>query len=170
MTAVNTLIVFYSRYGHAEKLALAAGVGAIRARANIRLRRVADLADGKTIRSDPEWQHNLDRMNMDYVAPRPADPPWADVIVFATPADHSVELESYVASLSSIGSMAGKIAAPLAVGDTASALTPLYTAAASAGLIVVPAEANNGDPIAGALAYGQRVAAMARALKATGTV
>ena len=165
MTQVNTLIVFYSRYGRAEKLALAAGVGAIRARANIRLRRVADLADVDLIGSDSEWQQNLDRMNMDYVVPRPADPPWADVIVFATPADHSAELEGYIASLSTIGSMSGKIAAPLAVSDSHSALKPLYTAAASAGLIVVPAETNNGDPIASALAYGQRVAEMARVLK-----
>ena len=165
MTFVNVLIVFYSRYGHAEKLALAAGVGAIRARANIRLRRVADLADENTIRSNPEWQQNLDRMNMDYVVPRAADPPWADVVILATPADASVELEAYVASLGSTGSMAGKIAAPLAGGDSESALKPLYMAAASAGLIVAPAEANAGDPIANARSFGQRVAEMARALK-----
>ena len=164
MTTVNALIVFYSRYGRAEKLALAAGVGAIRARANIRLRRVADLADVKTIRSDPEWLENLDRMNTDYVVPRPADPPWADLIIFATPAEESAELEGYIASLSFIGSMAGKIAAPLAVNASESALKPLYAAAASAGLMVVPAE-TSGDPIASALAYGQRVAEMARVLK-----
>ena len=170
MTTVNTLIVFYSRYGRAEKLALAAGVGAIRARANIRLRRVADFAAADTIRSDSDWQRNLDRMNMDYVVPRPADPTWADLLIFATPADHSAELEGYIASLSSIRSMAGKIAAPLAVDDSESALKPLYVAAASAGLIVAPAGATAADPVARALAYGQRVTEMARAIKAIGTV
>ena len=165
MSTVNTLIVFYSRYGRAEKLALAAGVGAIRARANIRLRRVADFAAGGAIRSDSAWQQNLDRMNMDYVVPRPADPAWADLIIFATPADPSAELEGYIASLTSIGSMTGKIAAPLAVNDSESALKPLYVAAASAGLTVAPAGLTAGDPVASAIAYGQRVAEMARVLK-----
>ena len=87
MSDINVLIVFYSRYGTAERIALAAGVGAIQARANIRLRRVADQADALTIDATPAWRENLDRMNRDYVAPRPADPQWADVIVLATPAD-----------------------------------------------------------------------------------
>src|SRR5215510_16054603 len=95
MSDVNVLVVFYSRYGTAERLALAAGVGAIQAHANIRLRRVADHADVKTIDATPAWRENLDRMNRDYVVPRPADPQWADVIVLATPPDSSVEIESY---------------------------------------------------------------------------
>ena len=78
MSDINVLIVFYSRYGAADRLALAAGVGAIQARANIRLRRVADQADPQTIERTPAWKESLDRMNRDYVAPRSADPPWAD--------------------------------------------------------------------------------------------
>ena len=49
---VNVLVVFYSRYGKAERLALAAGLGAIQAKANIRLRRVPDLADEAAIAAD----------------------------------------------------------------------------------------------------------------------
>ena len=167
MADVNVLIVFYSRYGNAERLALAAGVGEIQPEANIRLRREADLADRKTIEADPAWKQNLDRMNMDYVVPRPADPTWADVIVLATPADSSSELEAYVGSLRAIGSMAGKIAAPLAPGNSESALKPIYSAAACAGLIVAPAHSgsDSNDPIASARAYGQHVSRMARALK-----
>lgn len=165
MTDVNVLVTFYSRYGKAEKLALAAGVGAIEARANIRLRRVADLADPETIEADPEWKRNLDRMNMDYVVPRAADPAWADVIVLATPEDSSIEVEGYVNSLRSIGSMTGKIAAPLVPGNSESALTPIYALAACAGLIVVPAPADSGDVIANARAHGRRLSQMARALK-----
>ena len=45
MSDINVLVVFYSRYGNAERIALAAGVGAIQARGNIRLRRVVDHAD-----------------------------------------------------------------------------------------------------------------------------
>jgi NAD(P)H dehydrogenase (quinone) len=167
MADVNVLVVFYSRYGNAEKLALAAGLGAIQANANIRLRRVADLADRKTIESDPAWSENLHRMNMDYVAPRPADPAWADVIFLVTPAESATELEVYVNSLQSTGSLAGKIAAPLTTRSSEPALEPLYAAAARAGLIVVPPNGADSDTLTSARAFGQRVSHIARALKQT---
>jgi NAD(P)H dehydrogenase (quinone) len=162
---INALVVFYSRYGATEKLALAAGLGAIQADANIRLRRIADRADAATIAADPHWKQNLDRMNRDYVVPRPADPVWADVIILATPAESSGEVESYVASLSSLGSMNGKLAAPLAPGNRESALKPIYSAAACCGLIVAPLSDLSNDPIATVTRFGQRVTEMARALK-----
>jgi NAD(P)H dehydrogenase (quinone) len=162
---INALVVFYSRYGRAEKLALAAGLGAIQADANIRLRRLADRADTATIQADADWKKNLDRMNRDYVAPRPADPVWADVIILATPAESSTEVESYVASLSSMGSMRGKLAAPLAPGNLETSLKPIYSAAACCGLTVTPCGDSSDDPIATATTFGQRVTEMARALK-----
>ena len=165
MGDINALVVFYSRYGTTEKLALAAGLGAIQADANIRLRRVADHADPASIAADANWKKNLDRMNRDYVAPRPADPAWADVIFLATPAESSAEVESYVASLPSIGSMSGKLAAPLAPGHNTSALKPIYSAAACCGLIVTPCTESSDDPIATATTFGQRITEMARALK-----
>lgn len=167
MADVNVLVVFYSRYGKAEKLALAAGLGAIQTKANIRLRRVADMAAPETINADPAWKQNLARMNLDYVAPRPADPAWADVIIFASPGDSSAEVERYVASLQSIGLMQGKIAALLAVGNNESVLRPIYAAAACAGFIVAPVvmQSSSADAAAEARAYGQRVSVMARALK-----
>ena len=165
MSDINVLVVFYSRYGTAERMALAAGVGAIQARANIRLRRVPDHADATTIDATPAWRENLDRMNRDYVSPRPADPQWADVIVLATPGDSCAEIESFCASLPAISSMTGKIAAPLAPGDEESVLRPIYAAAACAGLFVVPAKTNSGDPITAAREFGQRITEMARSLK-----
>ena len=60
---VNVMVVFYSRYGATEKLALAGGLGAIQARGNLRLRRLADLADPKQIAGDAEWSTNLQRMS-----------------------------------------------------------------------------------------------------------
>ena len=165
MGDINALVVFYSRYGTTEKLALAAGLGAIQADANIRLRRVADSADAASIAADTNWKKNLDRMNRDYVAPRPADPVWADVIILATPAESSTEVESYVASLPATGSMSGKLAAPLAPGNRESALKPIYSAAACCGLIVTPCGATSDDPVAAATTFGQRVTEMARALK-----
>jgi NAD(P)H dehydrogenase (quinone) len=165
MSDVNVLVVFYSRFGTAEKIALAAGVGAIQARANIRLRRVADQADAKTIDATPAWRENLDRMNRDYVAPRPADAPWADVIVLATPQDSCAEIESFCASLGPAAQNAGKIAAPVAHGNADSTLKPIYAAAACAGMVVVPAQIDSADPITAARQHGQRITAMARSLK-----
>ena len=99
MSGVNVLVVFYSRYGDTEKLATAAGVGAIQARANLRLRRLKDLAGPDAIARDPAWTAALERLNMDYIAPREIDAQWADVIVVACPADARAELAQYIKSI-----------------------------------------------------------------------
>ena len=98
-TPVNVVVVFYSRYGETEQLALAAGVGAVQAHANIRLRRLKDLADPETIARDPRWTENLERMNRDYIAPREIDVDWADVILVASCSDSLRETEKYVEAL-----------------------------------------------------------------------
>jgi hypothetical protein len=161
--APNVLLVFYSRYGAAEQLALAAGVGALQARSNIRLRRLPDLADARTIESDQAWRDNLARMQRDYVAPRPADPLWADVVVLAVPAGPSGEAEAYLASLAEGGSMTGKILIPLAVDGNPAALAPLTAAAEAAGFRVAPLSTNSGDALVDAREHGRRVAEEARA-------
>jgi multimeric flavodoxin WrbA len=165
MSDVNVLVVFYSRFGATEKLALAAGLGAIQRKANIRLRRVADHADRETIDANASWRENVDRMNRDYVAPRPADPVWADAIILTTPGESLLEIEAYCTLLSAGESMVGKIAAPLISGRDVSALKPVYAAAACAGLIVAPPPKGSGDPITAARVFGQHVTQMARALK-----
>jgi len=166
---VNVLVVFYSRYGRAERLALAAGVGAIEAEGNIRLRRLPDDATPEVIQADVAWRESLDRMNRDYVAPRPADPVWADVIVLATPADSSREIESYVATLPTLGPMSAKIAAPLVAADDA-ACDGVVVAAARAGFVCVPmtrvaGAAAETDLQTRARLHGQRLVQLARALK-----
>jgi hypothetical protein len=99
VTPVNVVVVFYSRYGDTERLALAAGVGAIQAHANIRMRRLKDLADAETIACDPRWTENLERMNRDYIAPREIDVDWAEVILVASCPDSLHETEQYVITL-----------------------------------------------------------------------
>ena len=96
---INALVVFYSRHGETEHLALAAGVGAVQARANIRLRRLKDLADPATISSDPLWTENLERMLPDYIAPREIDAGWADVILTASCPNSPAEMAEYLKSL-----------------------------------------------------------------------
>src|SRR5262245_52007900 len=165
MADVNVLVVFYSRHGTTEKLALAAGLGAIQAKANIRLRRVADLADRQTIEANAAWKENVDRMNRDYVVPRPADPAWADVIVLATPEASSLEIEQYCGLLAADQSKSGRIAGPLTSGRDASVLRPIYAAAAQAGFLVSPAPPQSGDPLVGAREFGQRLTQLARLIK-----
>ncbi len=154
---VNVLVVFYSRYGKTEKIALAAGVGAVQARANIRLRRLSDHADPAKIESDTAWKENLERMKMDYIAPREIDSEWADVLILAAPADSVGEMQKFLSSFSR-KPLAQKIGAPFA-------FEAIYQLAASAGLIVVPADPEIEAGIDGAIAYGSRVAELARKIK-----
>jgi len=169
MSPINVLVVFYSRYGETERLALAAGLGAIQAEGSIRLRRVADLASRERIEADVEWGRCLARMNRDYVAPRPVDPPWADVIILAAPPDNAVEVDAFVQTLPSLGPMHAKLAAPLAAGDEAPCLATLFVSASRAGLISVPLPAGSAGPDADRLTrarlHAQRLVHLARALK-----
>ena len=166
-TPVNVLVVFYSRYGEAERLALAAGLGAIQEEANIRLRRLADRADAGTIGADAAWAASLARMQRDYVTPRPADPVWADLIILATPAASDGEVERYAASLPECGPMAGKLAAPLAAKNDSGVLRRVYASAACAGLFVAPSAIDGGDAIAGARLHGRALVRAVRALRAS---
>lgn len=69
---IHILVLFSCWTGEVEQLALAAAVGAVQARALIRLRRMADPTDSPN-----------DRLSRDYVAPRAADTAWADGFVMA---------------------------------------------------------------------------------------
>ena len=152
---VNVVVIFYSRYGKTESLALAAGVGAIQARANIRLRRIPEIADSQAIENE-------------YIAPREIDLDWADMLVLAIPSDAPDEMNRYLGSLKDLS---GKIAAPLtsrtiAHGEKDPALLALYAAAARAGLMVVPAPAEAAaDPVQATRTHVRQVAEIARVLK-----
>jgi len=70
---LNVLVIFESLSGRTERLALAAGVGAVQARANIRLRRLTD--------HSTESNEALSRMRREYVPPTAADALWADAVI-----------------------------------------------------------------------------------------
>jgi hypothetical protein len=104
-------------------------------------------------------------MHCDYVEPRPADPAWADVIVLAAPGAASPEVERLLRALRGGAGVAGKLAAVLAPGNRDAALRPIYAAAACAGLVVVPGQLDDADPVESATGFGRRVVEMARALR-----
>src|SRR5215471_14529381 len=76
VSPVNVLVIFYCCTGETESLALAAAVGAVQARANIRMRRLNDR--GENI---PECKDTLTRMRREYVPPAAADVAWADAVI-----------------------------------------------------------------------------------------
>ena|SRR5579863_4241632 len=164
MQDVNVVVVFYSRFGSTERLALAAAVGAVQGRANIRLRRLADAADEASIESVPLWKENRDRMNMEYVAPRESDAAWADAIMVGMPSGAdalSVEFERWFASL---GKLERKIGASFTQGSSD---VLLHDALSRAGFLTLPA-ASEADALEAARLQGRRVAEAARSLRASG--
>jgi NAD(P)H dehydrogenase (quinone) len=161
MQDVNVVVVFYSRTGSTERLALAAAVGAVQGLANIRLRRLSDPGDVTITQEDRE------RMNREYVAPREADAAWADAIILGMPADVdtlSAEFEQYFDSLCVLrdqGKFEGKIGSSFTQGVGTG---PLYAAMCAAGFITVPVM-QNPDQLVAARLQGRRIADMARSLR-----
>ena len=164
MADVNALVVFYSRRGLTEALALAAGLGALQAKADIRLRRVAGRADPREIETDAEWKQALERMHKEYVEPRPADGAWADLVVLATPSDAPDEIIEYVVGLRAPESPKSKTAAPIVFGGDGPVLDRLRAACTAAGLRVPDGGAPPLDAAA-ARAYGRRMVEAVRAAR-----
>jgi multimeric flavodoxin WrbA len=169
MQDVNVVVVFHSRLGSTERLALAAAVGAVQGRANIRLRLLPDSADDAAIASMPEWNENRERMNREYVAPREADAVWADALVFGMPAGVESlprEFQSYFASLEALrdaGRLEGKIGAAFTAGLWTE---PLYVALRRLGVVTIPVN-TGADMLETARLQGRRIAEEARSLRAS---
>ena len=92
MTPVHVLLVFQSRTGRTESLILAAAVGAVQGRADIRLRRLPSVGE-----ESGEHNETLDRMLREYVPPTLADTRWADAVIIGANgkiAGLTVELEA----------------------------------------------------------------------------
>src|SRR6266516_5048569 len=101
----HVLVVFYSRCGTTEKLALAAAVGAVKARADIRLRRLTDVTEVAQCRDE------IARMRKEYVAPAEGDILWADAIIFVLPPEldaSSAECAVYVDLLRRLNKAGGR--------------------------------------------------------------
>jgi NAD(P)H dehydrogenase (quinone) len=118
MTQPIVLVIFYSRSGVTEKLALAAAVGAVQERALIRLRRLPDADPAKVIAQFPESKEALARMHKEYIQPAENDLLGADAIIFATPRDLKTSDDwkghlDLLARLRSEGKLEHKLVSPL---------------------------------------------------------
>lgn len=111
----KVLIVFYSRDGSTEALAGAVAEGAAEAGADVRLRRLRELVDARTMDFVPGWQESATRMNALYEAPSPDDMVWADAVIFGSPTHFGLiaaELKAFLDSLGGLwvqGKLAGKV-------------------------------------------------------------
>lgn len=169
MADLNVVVVFYSRTGGTESLALRAAVGAVQARANIRLRRLADSADEATIASSPEWKENLGRMNREFIAPREVDVDWAHALVLGTPLGFSATCAEWAGFFALLGRREGKVGAAFTPsGENESALLSLYAEMTRQGLITVPAPPSCN--LESACSLGRRAASVARAVRSVETL
>lgn len=164
----TVVVTFYSRRGRTERLATAAAVGAVQARAGIRMRRLADVDPAATLERYPDATAAIRRMQKEYVAPREADLLAADAIILGLPDDMSpasgecAPFFDQLAQLHAEGKLGGKAAAVVGGG---AASEPVVRALRKAGLTVVTPDAADGDDVDGAIALGRRVVAAAILLK-----
>jgi len=81
---VNVAVIYYSATGNVHALALAVAAGAESAGADVRLRRVAELAPPEAIDSNPTWRAHADA-TADVPLATHEDLRWADAYAFGTP-------------------------------------------------------------------------------------
>lgn len=81
---VKVAVIYYSATGTVHALAQAAAEGAASAGAEVRLRRVAELAPASAIDQDPRWRRHVDA-TASVVQATVEDLAWADAFAFGTP-------------------------------------------------------------------------------------
>ncbi|MBV8865401.1 MAG: NAD(P)H-dependent oxidoreductase [Acidobacteriaceae bacterium] len=184
MDDVNVLVVFYSRTGLTERLAVLLAEGAIQAGAKIRLRRSRDLMPEEVIVADEAWRSERDRMEKEFAAPRLEDVAWADVIALGTPATTggvSVELGATLAQIGTLdrGSLTRKAATAFtssygAISGAELALSELQSRLLRLGFVTLPvpeetdivgSETSRKD-YERARVHGRKLTALGRALRA----
>lgn len=120
------MVVFASRGGDRERLAMAAAVGVVEAHGEIRLRRLPN-ATADSLAEAP-W------LAKEYVPPRDADVAWADALIFVAPPwleASSAELQNYFATLAGLrgsGLWTLRTVAVIAEGATREALEGHFSA------------------------------------------
>lgn len=143
------LIVFYSRSGTVEALALAAAEAARQAGAELRVRRAREVADADTMGQVKGWLENAERQNALYEAPAKDDAEWADAILFGTPCYFgamATELKNFFDQLGpqwKRGALAGKVGGAFATaswphGGTEVVTLSLYAPMAHLGMVILP--------------------------------
>jgi NAD(P)H dehydrogenase (quinone) len=121
---VNAAIIYYSATGTVHALARAAAEGAEKAGADVRLRRVAELAAPERIEANPAWrQHRRDTADIAEASLDDLD--WADVVLFGTPTrfgNPASPLRAFLETTGQLwlrGRLAGKVYSAFTASNTA---------------------------------------------------
>lgn len=98
--ATNIAVIYYSSTGNTHKLAQAVADGAQRTGAEVRLRRVAELAPEDAIDANPAWRAHNDATR-DIPTATLDDLVWADGVAFGSPTRYGLitaQLKQYIDS------------------------------------------------------------------------
>jgi NAD(P)H dehydrogenase (quinone) len=124
MDKVNVAVIYYSATGTVHTLARAAVGGAEQAGADVRLRKVSELAPAEAIESNPAWSKHL-RDTAGVAQACLEDLAWADVVLFGTPArfgNPAAQLKSFIETTGPLwqqGKLAGKVCTAFTSASTA---------------------------------------------------
>ncbi len=146
---VNVLVIFYSRYGNTRLLADAVADGARQAGAEVRVRRVIDLAPENVMRQDQDWWTARTQMSQIYAEPTEDDLLWADAVIFGCPTRFGsppAELKLFIDKLGSLwvqGKLVDKIGSAFVTtgtvhGGNEITVHSLLTTMMHFGMIIVP--------------------------------
>jgi flavodoxin len=157
MAQPGVVVAFSSRCGATERIAHAAAVGVVNARALPRLRRLTD--DGRTLA--PECADTLRRMQKEYVPPTEKDIAAATALIIVPTAGMtpgSEEWQPFMAMLdrmAAAGTLTGKIGAVIDAGDSQTVAT--FSSALAARGVAVMTPDSTGDARAHGRAVGTAV-------------
>jgi NAD(P)H dehydrogenase (quinone) len=122
--APNIAVIYYSATGTVHELAESIAAGARGAGAEVRLRKVAELAPAAAIASNPAWQAHADA-TQDVPVAAPDDVVWADGVIFGSPTrfgNVASQLKQFLDTLGGLWAQ-GQLADKVYSGFTASATT-----------------------------------------------
>ena len=170
-TPVKLAIVYYSSTGTITEIAKELHDAGVKAGADVRLLRVAELAPRAAIESNPAWAANH-AATASVPEAAPQDIEWADAVIFGTPTrfgNVSSQLKQFIDTLGGLwaeGKLADKVYSGFVSTATAhagheSTLLALYNSVHHFGGIVVspgftdPAKFTDGNPYGTSHADGQ---------------
>lgn len=119
---VNVAVIYYSATGTNAAVAKEVAEAAEKAGADVRLRRVAELAPRTAIDSNPAWAANVEATSSIPEA-TPDDMEWADAVIFGTPTRYGNVSSQIKQFLDTLGGLwqEGKLADKVYSGFTSSA-------------------------------------------------
>jgi NAD(P)H dehydrogenase (quinone) len=118
----NIAVIYYSATGTVHELAESIAAGARGVGAEVRLRKVAELAPAAAIASNPAWQAHADA-TQDVPVATPDDVVWADGVIFGSPTrfgNVASQLKQFLDTLGGLWAQ-GQLADKVYSGFTASA-------------------------------------------------